>query len=882
MSDQKKILKIKKKIEEILNNNKTKTGETDYTHVSLGGHCFPGKFSISDKDIRNKLCKYLSLAYDNGLYLSIAERPKDYGPLKVDIDLNYPEDEISEKFTNGRLYNKDLVIKIISLYKNVIRKYCNTSKDELECILFEKDNYTVKNNEIKDGFHIIFHNLNLYYKTQHLIVEDVIKMANEEKLFDDYTNADIIDKAVISSNCWLMYGCCKPNKPPYKVTSLFDNNNNEILKDVLGETKDIVKLLSLRQSKFNETNQTKLNKEFDNNNISEYFSELGVKKEKSKNNDGFSNLMPEEKMELIEKAVKLTELFSTKRATDYHSWLRVGWALHNTDTSLLDTWILFSKKSKKYNDGECENVWSNMKDDGYTIRSLMLWAKEDNPDEYKNFTREYFNNLLKNNDIDNTYNIAKALHCKYSDRFVCSDIKQHIWYYFENNKWNKTSNGGKLITLMSTDFANYYLKKEIEYKKQAINSSESVKRTLLNDAEVFSKISKKLLDINFKEKIMKEAQYLFFEDDFTHRLDEKHHLIGFTNGVYDLKMKKFRDGQPDDHISMSTNVFYKEFNKNNPYIKHIENFFESILPNKNVRNYFLARLSSCISGENREEKAYFCTGSGGNGKSLCFKLMNLALGEYYISCPITIITKKRNAANQASPELARMKGPRCGVFQEPGEDEVINVGIFKELTGNDSFMVRGLFQDPVEITPQLKHFLATNDLPKITSDDGGTWRRIRVIHFPMKFVDNPNPDNEFERKIDEKLKEKIPQWAPTFASYLIHIYNKYYDVKNKTIEPEEVMISTNKYRKAQDLIREYFELKIIVTDDKKDRIMKKELLADFRAWVKGEHDGEIIPKSQKLYEFFEKQLKQDYPKTGGWRYVAFKDDDDVIADDIDV
>lgn len=881
MSDQKKIVKIKKKIEEILNSNKTKPGETDYTHVSLGGHCFPGKFSISNKDTRNKLCKYLSLAYDNGLYLSIAERPKDYGPLKVDIDLNYPEDEMSEKFTNGRLYNKKFVTKIISLYRNAIIKYCNTNKEELECILFEKDNYTVKNNEIKDGFHIIFHNLNLYYKTQHLIVEDVINMANKENLFDDYTNADIIDKAVISSNCWLMYGCCKPNKPPYKVSSLFDHENNSIMKDVLGETKDIVKMLSLRQSKYCETNQTKLNKEFDDNSISECFSELGVKKEKSKNNEGFSNLMPEEKMELIEKAVKLTELFSTKRATEYHSWLRVGWALHNTDTSLLDTWILFSKKSKKYTEGECENVWSNMKDDGYTIRSLMLWAKEDNPDEYKNFTREYFNNLLKNNDIDNTYNIAKALHCKYSDRFVCSDIKQHIWYYFENNRWNKTSNGGKLITLMSTDFANYYLKKEIEYKKQAINSSESMKKTLLNDAEVFSKISKKLLDINFKEKIMKEAQYLFFEDDFTQRLDEKHHLIGFTNGVYDLTMKKFRDGQPDDHISMTTGVFYKEYNKSNPYIKHIEKFFESILPNKNVRHYFLARLSSCISGENREEKAYFCTGSGGNGKSLCFKLMSLALGEYYISCPITIITKKRNAANQASPELARMKGPRCGVFQEPGEDEVINVGIFKELTGNDSFMVRGLFQDPVEITPQLKHFLATNDLPKITSDDGGTWRRIRVIHFPMKFVDNPNPENEFERKIDEKLKEKIPQWAPTFASYLIHIYNKYYDVKNKIPEPEEVMISTNKYRKAQDLIREYFELKIVVTDDKKDRIMKKELLADFRAWVKGEHDGEIIPKSQKLYEFFEKQLKQEYPKNGGWRNVAFKDDD-VTADDIDV
>ena len=469
--------------------------------------------------------------------------------------------------------------------------------------------------------------------------------------------------------------------------------------------------------------------------------------------------------------------------------------------------------------------------------------------------------------------------CKYSDLFVCSDTKNHVWYYFENHKWIRTTNGGKLITLMSTDFANYYMKKDIEYKKKALNATESTKKTLLAESETFTKISKKLMDISFKEKIMKEAQYLFYENDFHEKLDEKHHLIGFTNGVFDLKTRKFRDGQPDDHISMSTKVNYKPYAKENPYINQIDKFFESILPNKNVREYFLTRLSTCVSGENREEKAYFCTGSGSNGKSLTFKLMNDAFGDYYISCPITIITKKRNAANQASPELARMKGPRCGVFQEPGDNEVINVGIFKELTGNDSFMVRGLFQDPIEITPQLKHFIATNDLPKITSDDGGTWRRIRVIHFPRKFVENPDPSNHLEAKIDTKLKDKISQWAPTFASYLIHLYITKYDTKNKVPEPKEVTMSTNKYRKAQDLIREFYEARIEITKDKRDRMLKKDLLSEFRTWVKSEHDGEIVPKSAKLYEFMEKTLKQEYPKSGGWRFITFKDDDNSSDDD---
>lgn len=883
MSDLRKAKKIKNKVEEILNNNKTKQGETDYTHVSLGGQCFPGKFTISDSKIRAKLMKYVSELHNLGINLSIAERPKDYGPIKIDVDLNYPEEnfENNSTFSNKRLYNKDMVIKVLNFYKESIKQYCEPNDKELKSILFEKQNYSTKNGEIKDGFHIIFPHINLYYKIRHLIIESVIKKVQNDEMFNKYTNADVIDRAVVSSNCWLLYGCCKPNKEPYTISKYYDCDNNNIDLEALGEDRDIIRLLSLRDSRWNDSSQTKIKETYNDNTISDAYSELGVKKEKA---NMVGNLMTEEKTELIEKSVKLTEMFSHKRADDFHSWVRVGWALHNTDTSLLDSWILFSKKSKKYVDGECEKMWDNMKDDGYTYRSLMMWAKEDNIEEYKNFTREYFNNILKNNNIDNTYSIAKALHCKYSDAFVCSDTKNHEWYYFENHRWNRTTNGGKLITLMSTDFANYYMRKDIEYKKLALSSNESTKKSLLTEAEIFSKISKKLMDISFKEKIMKEAQYLFYEGDFKQRLDEKHHLIGFTNGVFDLKTRKFRDGQPDDHISMSTKVYYKPFNYENPYVKQIEKFFESILPNKNVRDYFLTRLSTCVSGENREEKAYFCTGSGSNGKSLTFKLMNDAFGDYYISCPITIITKKRNAANQASPELARMKGPRCGVFQEPGDNEVINVGIFKELTGNDSFMVRGLFQDPVEITPQLKHFIATNDLPKITSDDGGTWRRIRVIPFPMKFVESPDPNNEFEAKIDTKLKEKITQWGPTFASYLIHIYITKYDHKNKVKEPEEVMMSTNKYRKAQDLIREFFEARIQITTDKRDRMLKKDILSEFRTWVKSEHDGEVVPKSAKLYEFIEKELKQEYPKSGGWRFLTFKDEDNSSEeeDNIDV
>ena len=48
---------------------------------------FSGKFTISDSKVRAKLMKYISELHNLGVNLSIAERPKDYGPIKIDVDL---------------------------------------------------------------------------------------------------------------------------------------------------------------------------------------------------------------------------------------------------------------------------------------------------------------------------------------------------------------------------------------------------------------------------------------------------------------------------------------------------------------------------------------------------------------------------------------------------------------------------------------------------------------------------------------------------------------------------------------------------------------------------------------------------------------------------
>ena len=48
-------------------------------------------------------------------------------------------------------------------------------------------------------------------------------------------------------------------------------------------------------------------------------------------------------------------------------------------------------------------------------------------------------------------------------------------------------------------------------------------------------------------------------------------------------------------------------------------------------------LSSCLSGEIREEKFYFWTGSGGNGKSKLVELIDFVLGDYSRSMDVALL-----------------------------------------------------------------------------------------------------------------------------------------------------------------------------------------------------------------------------------------------------
>jgi hypothetical protein len=462
----------------------------------------------------------------------------------------------------------------------------------------------------------------------------------------------------------------------------------------------------------------------------------------------------------------LVGMLNINRADDYQHWIELGFCLHNIHDSLLDVWIMFSQKHAKFKEGVCDKAWSSFKEVGFTIKSLYHWAKNDNPVLYNDFMLEEQKDVLRKSLSATSYDVAKAFYELYKYNYVCADIDHKKWYEFKNHRWVELARACGIYNKLNEDMVNVYLKLAQILGNKAITATGEEKDSMLNKQQQALKLCRNLREMPFKNNIVSELLNLYYDDQFNEKRDESRKLLGFKNGVYDFENLIFRDGRPEDYITMTTGINYVPYDSNHPVIKEVLNFIYSIQEEPDMAQHTIDFWTSCCQGDIPDEKFYIWTGTGGNGKSLCINLAQKAFGDYSGVLPITLLTNKRPPSTSASPELAKMKGKRFAMFQEAEQGDTLYVGHMKELTSNnDKIQARFLNENPIEFYLQAKLLLTCNVLPDLSSVDGGTKRRVRVVGFDLKFVDTPTL--AFERKIDKRIKDKLPIWAEYFMSILI-------------------------------------------------------------------------------------------------------------------
>jgi len=767
---------------------------------------------------------------------------------KVDLGVEHQSDikKRIQQMSEDQLTHKNDILNIINHVKTQLPNI--TSVNILKSIPdLEKKSYHI----IFEGNH--FSN----YRNMKLFVEECLKPKFKE-LFDK----KIIDTTVYAPKCFRSLLCTKygQNRP------LFLIDTNAFLSEL---REDVIDIQSTTYDHFKKTCITFIE---GNSILFTYKPQNDKKKDTNKKvhliNDGdiYSD------KEIIKKYL---DILDPDRYTDRNKWLNVGYILHSINPEHSDMWHYFSSKWENYVEADCNLAWDSFQNSEYiyTIHNLMYLAKVDNPDDYHEISNEIPNHDIKY--LRAFDNIISKLICRlYGDKFVCSNPERNEWYFFNGIRWVKENKSFNLRKLMINDV---FTKVE-NYRRQLIKdgANEEIVKNYHNIL--------KILGSGYKLNCL---ELEFYNSNFYKIIDQNKDLIGFENGVYDLVNMTFRKGASGDYISLSTGYEFVSYTEDNKEYRELYELLCKILPHKDVRNFTLKSLASCLDGHIRDENFYIYSGkmnTGGNGKSTIMDLLLKALGEYACVSPVTLVTAKRESSNSANSALANIRNKRAVIMQEPESNEMIQAGIMKALTGGDRISTRELHSSQMEFKPHAKFFMCCNKIPSISDLDGGVVRRLKITEFVSRFVDNPDESRSeqgiYEFKIDKDLKSKLDSYKCVFMCILLDYYKQYKE--EGLVPPDAVLQVTKKYENDNNVIKQFLD-ENITTGSKHDYITKEQLKEMFKAdFTMRSTFGKFASFIKQLenalcIEF--KSDKRNIYKLYGWKFKVAEEESDVDTDE---
>lgn len=852
-----------RKLTAFLNTVRIKKGEP-FTHTTKSPS---GSYYIGEDDYDFFMTIFCN-AISKSVRTSLTEKPGPYGPLRTDFDLK-------STLENGlkRQYTDQILLKIIKFHQDEIKLAVNPEDfDEkmLYCVLLEKKGPRVEEGKVKDGFHLHFP----FFICEPWFQDEYIRTKVNEKMIDSkiWENCKYIEpvEKFIDINMarkqWLMYGSSKDEKlEPFLATRAFDgtgDTSNEISLDVVFEEQMIgrklkvnyylPRLMSIRGYKEAAVLKPEI----------EIRSTCYRSSKKKARNVIVKKRSIEEVLEDIKviKDGELMSMISDARADSYDTWMDLGWTLFNIGQGCeesLELWIDFSKRSPKFKEGECEDAWGKMEMRDKSIASLISMARTDSPDAYKEWRDLNINNRLYRSlyeDKPNEWDVAGVIGTMYRDRILCADAKKDIWYEFKDHRWRLMDDALNLRKLLATEVVDTYYKLKADIANQQLKTEERVQ--LERQEKKCKDIITALKTCIFQEKVIKMCRIVFHDGLFLKKMDENKKLFVCENGVLDLELGIFRDGRPDDYCTFSCNQYYRPYTKEDDEWKELKIFFRKVFPDKDLRRYFKDSTCAILEGGNKNKIFIVGTGGGDNAKSVTHKLLEIMFGEYHLKFPQEMLIKGRgNSSSSARPELARVRGKRIAIIQEIAKDETLNIGVLKELTGNDSFYARTLFEKGTEIQPGFTLLMQCNEPPAIPGHDDATWNRVRRLDYESRFVKPrdlhkfPVPASEEEQMkmkrfhADLSFMDRVPDLVPVLLSMFFDRYVKKYK-KFGLREPQKVQMATGMYRAMNDVFVQFIQDKIEEVEYPKNTPVAEKVCirlidvhAEFTSWYKETHSS---------------------------------------------
>jgi len=748
----------------------------------------------------------------------------------------------------------------------------------------------------KNGFHVLIPSIKLSRQAKKLIFQELLNDKKLQAIFKSMFNNELkeaFDSGSYSVPTFFMYNCKENSTEPYELLHIYKVTYSDGLQlDILNK-ENILKTYNII---------TELSLNFDSDLIVKKYYELqDIYHARILESETQSNKFEDEREHVIStfntfesyvdeylsyyKKIVL-DILDIKRAEDRNMWRDTIFAIANINPGLRSAFKpiaeLFSMRCEnKWNRQEFEKIWSeasnSTSENKLTLKSIIYWANIDNKEKFKKLTDKDIINTIEldvynsdNRILDGTlyqFQFAHYLNHLFKQKFVY-DIDNNgkgKWYEFvldndcydvgEIYKWREEIKPDSLIMYLSNKLPQTINKVILKAEDRIRNNPDNEKE---NEYVAFrtknlKNSAKDLYKSAFKDGIIKEAEKFFRVRGFLKKLDSDQNTMGVGNGVLELsenpKLIKDYHNYP---ISLYTETHYEPYNKNNPNTIRLLKVLLDLFPEDEMDafHYIMYYLASCLDGKPKDSIILILTGSGSNGKSFFAELVKSIMGKYGAKMAMSFLTESRGKSAGADEQLMLLKNARLAYYSETDKNEVLNTAKLKEITSQETLSGRGIFEKQTNFRPTCSHMVTTNYQFSIKTTDHGIWRRIVTYSFKMKFDDNPDPNNKYEKKNDPTIAKEFsfnPELKKSFLSILVEYYKDLYINHNgmlKNIMKPTIDKETAEYRNQEDIINRFIDEYCIYSPN--STICLSELIDKYEMWYENNISKNHVPEKVEI------------------------------------
>ncbi len=414
---------------------------------------------------------------------------------------------------------------------------------------------------------------------------------------------------------------------------------------------------------------------------------------------------------------------------------------------------------------------------------------------------------------------------------LCYDWRARHWRIFEQHRWRLDTDGAAMRALQ-------------EHLESRLLSTVADSRNQAARTEWLRFLTPKL----GARQLPALLQLAATQSELAKRGDEfdgDPMLFGVANSVIDLRNGSFREGRPDDWLTLQSPIQFDPHARAPRFLQALDEIFGANAP---ALVPFLQRWAGYLLTGLTSEQVFLCLhGRGANGKSLIVYLLLLVLGEYGLTLPFTSFTGSTERG--ATPDLVRLVGRRAAGASESTATGKFDEGRLKLLSGEDTIAARPLYGEMFEFRSTAKLMFVFNDRPRVTDSSHAFWRRVLLVPFDRQF----GPDER-----DPHLKATLTMEAPGILNWMIEGALMWQ--RDGLSPPPCVLSAVDSWRADEDQIAEFVQAGCDRVHG--HRITIKDLYAAYLRWCSSER----IPEQERTpRKSFTRRIQEFGTKVRGER-----------------